>query len=221
MARLNPQAHQPMQGEAAPKPVTRENAPPMPLQPSNSIFKLQWHRKRWCVMAGRVVPSMRQWPIQPGLGGVDKSGAYRAAEAQAAERGWHSIPWDVDGPTEEDDYTRRYRVRAGHFYCTKWTQVWADSEEIGSDVEGYSKWLLSLIEREVIPPPAPFVLTKMIERLRSRQLALAGKVRAEPNLQGELDGVTDNIKALTAEQKRIGPPNPKDAMKPSKRAANG
>ena len=170
--------------------VHRVDHPPAP------IFLLQAHPERWAIMAGRLVPSLRQMRIEPGVNRVDKAGNYKFALAKTEERGWITIPWDVDG--EGTSYIRAHEGIRGTVHATRWTKLYRGSKQVGCDLDGYASWLAGLIGRGVLPPIALRVVERMIEDTQRQVDTMADRVAHTPSLRGPHKRLTDDLAILTA-----------------------
>lgn len=214
--------HRAMTGEDLQPTPSPGDLPPMPNHPANSPFRFRFHPKRWGVMAGKLVPMLHKWTIEPGLGGVERDGAWRRAAAQMQEKGWILIPLDVDGPGTS--YVKTYPVAGGTLHLPRWAMVWAGSDQVGCRDEDYAAWLQSLVERGVVPGPAPYVLTALIEKQEARLSGMLDQVHANPSLKPQIDNMQATIEVLRS---GLTPHKPEEALtgkpmraKRTKRGAN-
>lgn len=198
MARINSKAR-PAAGHAPPAAgASSSRRPAMVKQTKNTRFVLMHHPERWSVMGGQVIPGLHEFTIgTPGLNGVDKDGNFRQAIAAREALGWVLIPENVDG--RGTTYLARHEVPGGHFWCTRFTKVWIGSDQIRCDVDAYVPWCRSLIEREIIDAPAPYIISALIERVEGTVSALSDKVAATPSLRPQLAILEANLIALRAE----------------------
>jgi hypothetical protein len=207
--------HRAMQGEDLQPAPSPGDLPPMPNHPANSPFRFRFHPKRWGVMAGKLVPMLNQWTIEPGLGGVERDGAWRRAAAEMQEKGWKLIPLDVDGPGTS--YVKTYPVSGGTLHLPQWALVWAGSDQVGCDEEAYTEWLQSLVERGVVPGPAPYVLTALIEKQEARLAGMLDQLHANPSLKPQIEVMQETIAVMRA---GLVEPKPEEALpgKPMRRS---
>jgi hypothetical protein len=168
----NPQAEVIQNGEAVtvvqPEGSITESTKIYPEPP----FLLFHHPFRWVQDAeGRLMPSLKRLPIEPGTNGVDARGDYTVAVAAQVKRGWRLIPERecraTDTPDSRPGYVRRRRVARGyvHFYPWERIQMIGGREVVRCfDREGHRAWLDALVERGIIDPPNELV----IDQLRAR-----------------------------------------------------
>ncbi len=195
MARLN--TPQPESG-AVPKPLnTPTDRRPMPRLDPSPRFVMLAHSNRYTVMCGHLIPQLKRLTIEPGVNGVDKHGAWHGAVASQQQRGWVLIPEDVDG--QGTTYLRVDQVAQGQRYRLKWEQVWAGSNRIGSDEQGYADWCASLMSRGLVPPPPLHVLEGLHERYTASVEQLAARVHAAPTLQARIDRIEADLAIVNAE----------------------
>lgn len=155
----------------------------VPLLPRSPPCLLLWHPERWGVVGGALVPLLSKLPLQNGVNRavVNKAGKPMAAEALAsrASAGWRLIPSDVDGPGKENSYVRK--VTGIEAYLTRWEQAYVGSSQIGSDLEGYVKWLESLIARGIISPAQPQVVERLLAEAEARHGEALDRARTIPS----------------------------------------
>lgn len=194
MARLN-QTDQLSGSIPAPlaEPVEKQ---PLPRLAASPRFLLLAHPNRWCVSGGKLIPLLKRFSLEPGVGGVDKAGGYHNAIAQQEARGWTLIPEAVDGPGTS--YLRVDKVQNGHRYRTRWEICYNGSTRIGSKPEAYAEWCSSLVERGIVRTPPVYVIEGMIERLETSLANLANKVHAVPSLQIKIDAQEADLFVLRA-----------------------
>jgi len=116
------------------------------------------------LMQGEVVPRLSKLKVgAPGVNGVGQDAAgnadARPAIAQALENGNKIIPWDVDGPATS--YIRRPKGMP-HVHLSKWEKPFPGSNIVHSDEVGFVKWLVSLVERGILPPCPLHVLQGLL-----------------------------------------------------------
>lgn len=183
------QAHQPEAPRLTPRPA----------------YLFLWHRERWQVLAGRVVPLLGQLVLQAGVGRVKqrKDGTFDVSEALAhkAKRGWNLVPLDVDGPGT----SYLWRPTRG-VVLTRWEQPHAGSSVVTTDVEAYAAWCASLVDRRVVPEPAPYVLEAMLAAYEAERLRLADMAIAHPSARPDLQRVSAVVDVIRAELARRAPP---------------
>ena len=195
MARLN--APKPETGSApAPLNTPTDQRPKPRLDPSPR-FVLLAHPNRYTVMCGRLIPQLKRFVLEPGVNGVDKHGAWHGALASQVQRGWILIPENVDG--EGTTYLRVDEVAQGQRHRLKWEQVWAGSNRIGSNEQGYADWAATLVSRGLVPPAPIHVLESLVERFTAGIEQLAARVHAAPTLQTRIDRIEADLAVVNAE----------------------
>jgi hypothetical protein len=195
MARLN--APKPETGNTPAPLETPTDARPKPNLDPSPRFVLLAHPNRYTVMCGKLIPQLKRFVLEPGVNGVDKHGAWHGALASQQQRGWILIPEDVDG--QGTTYLRVDEVPQGVRYRLKWEQVWAGSNRIGSDEEGYAQWASALVTGGKVPPPPLHVLEALSERYSASIEQLAARVHAAPTLQTRIDRIEADLAVVTAE----------------------
>jgi hypothetical protein len=162
---------------------TARQGDPWPKVQACSAFYLVVVPDRWTVIEGHVVPAAHKLSLSPGANGVARGAGGKPdpvdALASTERDGAYVIPWDIDGP--RTSYLRSYQVgeavdrKTGapvkiRHWCTRWETLFAGSEHVQSDAEGYAAWLERLIGEGRLRPPAAHV----IERLRGQYLEHLG-----------------------------------------------
>jgi hypothetical protein len=191
---------------------------------SNFPIWLAFIPRRWDVAddgkGGRaVVPALKELRATPGsdgVGMVQRADGSRVPDMRQAfdnlkERGHFVIPHDVDGPGTT--YLSRTRVgtawhpKSGeelavwHWHL-RWTRCHPGSAAYTTDTGGYTGWLRSLIERGVLPPPAPDVL----DELESRYEALLERAQQRYANRSDHQLIAlhrANVAAIRAERARL------------------
>lgn len=115
----------------------------------------------WDVRGGRLLPSLREFRLEPGVAGVEElkgrfDGDATRALAELAKNGWKLVPrgpvraFGADAP----DYCLRYDGHRGPVHLDAWRRpVQIGSRvELEHDVDGFNDWLASLVEGGLIPP---------------------------------------------------------------------
>lgn len=216
MPRLQPPGRTALVAEDTPRPPSPADIPHLPDLPANSPFFLRHFPTGWQVMAGRVVPILKVFRIEPGLGGVDKSGAYHMAKAAQEARGWTFVPHDVDGPGTT--YCKRYKVAQGYHHTEPFARVYPGTSVVECDQEAYADWLEGLVERGIIKPPPPYVLRKIIDDLTTRRENAADRAKHIPSAADDVERITAQLEILSAKLAEVeGPKVPlkaEDAPKP-------
>ncbi|MEQ1571067.1 MAG: hypothetical protein ABMA64_35890 [Myxococcota bacterium] len=141
------------------------SGPPAPLvKPEPGYYLVCWP-DRWQVLEGLVVPCPSKLSLSPGANGMDADRNNRPlpemAIAQVRTRGGVVIPHDIDGPGRS--YLRKVRATGG--WVSRWETLFAGSTERRVDSKGFARWMRDLVERGVVPAPAPYVLEALIEQL--------------------------------------------------------
>ena len=179
-------------------PQALTDAVSLPRLPPSPPFLLLAHPDRWQVMLGKVVPLLGRLLLQPGLANVsaarDGSARWQEAAAKREERGWVSIPWDVDGPNTS------YIVQPNPgAHIEKWARTYPRSDKIDCDEAGYRDWLVSLIARGIVPPPPAHILRRMIDTERSHMTQAMEASSTSPTAKAEVARLEKLIAVLEAE----------------------
>jgi hypothetical protein len=188
MARLQTEA-----APAAAEPTTSwspaeyraDTAPPPPKLDAAPPFLFMWHRERWGVIAGHVVPLLRKFPIVPGVNGVheqrDPQGNIHLvtdhAIAQARAVGWRVIPIDVDGPGTS--YVRRV-TGLPNCYVSRFETVYSGSNQITPDSEAYGAWLAGLVASGKIDACPDYVLERLGGEITAKRDESKGAAATKP-----------------------------------------
>lgn len=219
MAKANPKLTAPQAvntptDEAYTPQVSRraDRGVPPPNLPQNPEFMLRFHPERFTVMCGRVIPSFAKFQLKAGVNGItlDREKRPRIDEAviDQAKRGYKLLPFDVDGPGTS--YIRRPIGTAG-VHLLKFEQCFSGASHIACDEEGYSTWAASLVERGIVPPPAAYVLEKLMKQRQDEAEQLADKPGASGKLR-RLQSEIDVLESALAETRRREGPVPTEEV---------
>lgn len=175
---------------------------PLPRADRPYMFFYAYHPERWQVMAGRVVPMLAVVQVIYGLSGTTPGrGARRAKEARE-ERGWISLDPTVDGTSS---YIYSTPGPRGPIYLAAWETANEGSDKVTCDVEQMASWLQGLVERDIIKPPKPYVLTSLRSELAAKVSQLIDACRLSPSMadlleaaKKDLDVVDKTIKSVPA-----------------------
>lgn len=153
--------------------VTGATHPAIDVRPP---FLLLFHPERWCVMNGRLIPALINFPLVDGVNNVTvlKDGTIRDATARAKieEAGRMVIPWHwaPDGVS----YMQCLDTRPGNGKNVRetWISVFETANigarETSADEEEYADWLDELVKAGKIPACTPDVAARMLERAVER-----------------------------------------------------
>lgn len=200
--------------EAAPQMAGAAGPPPPQVVPE-PCFHFLFSPQRWTVIAGQVVPQLSKLEHKAGWGGVDMIGPpgrerpnIGIAAARAANRGEIILQHNVDGAGRS--YVKRVKSTGG--WISRWETLFSGSAARLVDDKGYATWLRELIDRGVLPPPAPHVLAAMLEEVAKRievwvkasptgyaQKIEAAKADLEA-VRAELAAVEDELEEVDAEE---------------------
>lgn len=157
--------------------TTATETAPLPRVQPREQFVLAWNIANWTIFGGRLVPSLRQIRLQPGVSRVSKGadGRINISEAKAhfEARGWRLIPHHK-GPG--GSYMRRTevdpdgagRTRRPHYH-TAWERFYPGSDRVQSDERGYATWIAGLIAQGDIPA-CPVVTARGLEERARKKL---------------------------------------------------
>lgn len=180
----------------------RPDAPRLPRRPASLLL---WHRERWHVLEGRVVPALGQLVLQAGVARVRqrKDGSFDVADALAhkAKRGWTLVPLDVDGPGT----SYLWRPIPG-VTLSRWERTHAGSSVVTTDVPAYADWCESLVTRGVVPPPPPYVVEDLAARWRTEVLRLEDLSQAHPSARPDLERARGILRVVEHTLDRLSAP---------------
>jgi len=170
--------------KVVPEFSTRDNGLGFPWVDESEAFILKFHPARWTIMAGRLVPSLGQDRLAPGINMVSKSRdgrvSFAACRAKMEESGWSYIPyeWGPDGESYLQAIDTRPRgareTRTAHM--TVWDSAYAGDPRVYPDEEAYSAWLAGLIKDGKIPACPPQIARRMLEKARGKLARAAAQV---------------------------------------------
>lgn len=179
-------------------PKAMTDAASLPRLPPSAPFLLMAHPDRWQVMGGMVVALLGRLLLQPGLANVraarDGSPLWKEAAAKREEKGWVSIPWDVDGP--DTSYVVQPNPGA---HIERWARVYPRSDRIDCDEVGYRDWLRSLVDRGIIAPPPLHILRRMLETERNDLARALEASSTSATAQAEVKRLEKVIAAIESE----------------------
>jgi hypothetical protein len=145
-----------------------------------------------------VVPIVKRLVLKGGVHQVrqNRDGSFqtRAAIADWEERGWETIPHDVDGPG-----TSYLHNPAPGAYLTRWETAHAGSSLITSDGPGYVAWLRGPIADGKIPRCPPYVLERMLAQRQQELASVVDRAQTQPSLQAEVARLKGEIAAINEE----------------------
>jgi hypothetical protein len=154
-------------------------------------------------MGGQVIPLFGSMKLQAGIQrmkqGADGRFQKGEAEVSLAEQGWSVVPADVDGPG-----TSYIRQVAPGVFLTRWEKAYPGSSHVDTDEAGYVAWCRTLLDRGVIPRPAPYVLELLQAKKRREHDDMADKVAAVPSLRPIVDRLAQDLRAVEVEIERYG-----------------
>lgn len=162
-----------------------------PHQP-NSPFILAHHPKNWDVVGGELLPKLRNFPVDPGVNGVDAQGNSQMLQAGALGEGWTLLD-----PRRVGDYSVGTKVRNGVHWHRSWVTL---RHQFGSklpakvDMGAYNDFRRKLIADGVIRPPSDGALAmhaaRLDNRVRTRE-SFADKEYGKRQLRNAEDAVDD------------------------------
>jgi hypothetical protein len=144
---------------------TEASGPGAPHIPESPPFLLTYHRHRWRVSHGLLVPALSKFSLESGCNRVEvlAGGKIRMAEARAKlEREGRMVIPQEWGPIETADGRHTYvshvtTVPSGSgssrlAHLSAWESWSPGSSDVYRDEEGYAKWLASLVKSGRLPP---------------------------------------------------------------------
>lgn len=173
-------------------------------------FMLAAHPERWAILCGRLVPLCGKIKCVPGLenceyfpprvAGEKGRWSLRQTILSWEQRGWQVIPLDVDGAGTSYLVSPRGRPDV---CLTRFDRVFSGSTHAETDLDGYSKWLYSIVERGVVRRAPAYVIDAMIAERQQRRGELADRVHATPSLGVELKRVDAELETLRVERAKL------------------
>lgn len=178
---------------------------PAPRVEPTAPFLLVHHPQRWTVMAGRVIPQLGKLKLQPGVNGVEQEPRTGKpipgpAIAEAREKGFTVIPWDVDGAGTT--YLKR-PTGTTDVVLLRFERCYPGSAQIDCDEAGYVAWCRGLIDRKVLQPPPVYALERMAADLRKNIDDLDGKHGVQSLVKRftrDLEGVEQELELRRREE---------------------
>lgn len=182
-----------------PQPQAMPVAPPSEARLphlSNAPFLLMYHPLRWSFVDGEFLPNLGRMSLEPGVGGVDKTGDSSLAETLRRKKGWIPIPWTTVPPgTPGGQYIQRYLARgprgADFYHCEVWEKPRHLAGRVMASVvddEGRKAWLRWLVAEGHVPPISD----------EARELLAANKQAEIARLEGKGAAAPDRIEAARA-----------------------
>jgi len=201
----------------APDLFSREDGPAPPAVEVRPMFIYAFHPRRWMVLAGKLVPGLRQVALVPGVERVwmDEERRIHFADTRAKleENGWKLIPHHLapDGvsyvqvlQTKPVDSNQILET-----HLTVWETAYPGLPDTESDLDGYTAWLEGLVEAGTIPPCPAYVAGRMLER--TRQLLTVAEARVAKGATGlshRVEVLRVHVKVLEAAVKAKGKGKP-------------
>ena len=155
-----------------PELTTNTEAAPLPRMEPKPPFVLMWHVSQWIVMRGELVPALAPRRLQPGVSRIYMQGDrlnISDFKVHTESKGWRMIPysWAPDGRsymrvTEVDPTGSGRSVRRRHH--SQWETLYAGTDRVGRDEEGYVAWLRHLVDSKRIPECPIVIAYGMRER---------------------------------------------------------
>lgn len=187
------------QREVVPEFFSTDTGEGVPVIDPSPRFIFAHHRKRWYVLAGRLVPELTKIPLVAGSNRVALApdGRVRFADTQAMlqDRHFKMIPYSAapNGRTylQEVDTLVGNQIRPA--VITVWETAHAGEGRTSLDEDAFAKWLESLVTRGIIAPCTPHRIGEMVEATRQ---ALA---KAELRLSSGKASSNTRVEALRAE----------------------
>jgi hypothetical protein len=137
-----------------------------------SPFLLWFHPKRWCVIENTVVPHLQQFPLIPGVCnytvGRDGKPKVQKHKLDKMEADWIMVEysWGPNG-----SYIKQLDARIDgtnettKIYLPVWANPVAGSTSIKVSSKPYSAWLISLMDKGLLPKPDAYIGEKKLEEV--------------------------------------------------------
>ena len=156
-------------------------------------------------VTSRILPILSEQPLIEGSNGLRRSRGrngqpgdwiFNDFRAMLEEGGGKLIPQDVDGPGTS--YVTQAEGR-DDVYLLEWHRTYPDNAAHGCDVEGYAKWVESLVARGFLPPPTIHALEGMAAVTRDRLDRYQSEAGRVPSQRAQADRMAEHLKIIEAE----------------------
>ena len=172
--------------------------------PSEDKFFYVSHPNRWGLFGDDLLPVLSKLHVTPGLNGVDYRGDHHGAILAYQRDGWTVIPWDVVPCVafgkEHPEYITTYTGKHGEINVEIWRRPYQMNGSApatwDSDMEGYKKFLLSLIDAGVIQPPDHRVIKHLINTKRAEIDRMTPRAVNSPALERALSVAKKQLSTL-------------------------
>lgn len=168
--------------------------------PRNDRFWYRFFPHRWLVLGDRVLPLLSKLRHSPGLDGVDKNGDTTLAELRASKEGCTIIRPNIRGP--KTSYLRRHRGTNGPVWLSEWEIPHFGSSHISSDMDGYTAFLIWLVDSGKVSPPTEQALSTLEDRAQKRYDEYSAKAYQNPRVKHLADIAAAELEVIAAENKR-------------------
>ncbi len=143
----------------------------------NAPFILAHHPKNWDVVGGELLPKLRNFPVDPGVNGVDAQGNSNMLQQGAMAEGWTLLD-----PNRVGQYSVGTRVRNGIHWHRSWVVL---QHQFGTklpakvDMDAYNDFRRKLIADGLIRPPSEGALALHAAKLDSRVMQRESRADSE------------------------------------------
>lgn len=188
-----------------PEFATKQSGATAPFCDPSPAFVLVFNPRRWCVLGGKLIPSLHKMALEAGVNRVDvgRDGRILFADARARieEKGRTLVPFEW-GPEGSYLQAVECRPRGGKNTATAHMTVWERAAlgdtETYTDEAAYAEWVAGLVESGKLPACPAYLARRMLEKtltkLREAQARAerggvgsgAARLRVEA-LQAEVD----------------------------------
>jgi hypothetical protein len=164
-------------------------------------FYLIWHRRRWLVKCGEVIPDFGKIYLLSGCNGVDENRAGEPvmtdAIADATNGGWTKLEWTVLPWEYNGKHVPAYihELQGGWYMFSE--KLFPGGTKSETDDEAYVAWSRALVDRGIVAEPPISVLNKLVKTFVTARNRLRTKKPDEAEgLDAKIVVVRDYIKKL-------------------------
>ncbi len=190
----------------------------LPALAPDAPFLLAVHPTKWAVENGRVFPMASRHDLRPGVQNVAQTNGrlnWRKLQADLNEKGYTVIPhdWAPNGRT----YVDAVAVKGGKAHMTCFESAYAGRNNTTIDQKAYAEWLISLVDRGLIPQPPLVALHDLREKEIASMHNASARATQRPELQQRVELHRANIAAIDtkiAELESLAAPVLADSVDP-------
>ena len=197
----------------APSFATIDHGHDKPRIPYRPMFMLVFVPSRWMIAAGKLVPQLASYPLEPGVNLIEgsKADGIRASRLSAllAEEGRIRIPfeWAPDGISYVQEIETRIKGQDLMTFASVWEEVYPGDSQTHPDTPAYVAWLEGLVSTGKLPACPPFQVRRMMEQEQSRLMVATASAKAHDTGANReaMQAHSDNLEALRTIWEKVNP----------------